>query len=148
MKRFLSCWNWLGILHPPIKGGEISKSFVIFKRCRKNECTADTASVNPLGIRVVLDPRTATWLRRLAASFSQQRPRSNLRQSVSDFVVDNLELELIFLHVFQPSFISVGPPVLHILPFFHLFIHTGNRTETPGKFLNVVLEKDGKDQLD
>ena len=24
----------------------------------------------------------------------------------------------------------------------------GNRSETPGKFLNVVLEKDGEDQLD
>jgi hypothetical protein len=104
MKRFLRCWNWLGILHPSIRGGEISKSFVIFKRCPKNECTADTARVNSLGIRVVLDPRTTTCLRRLAASFSQQRLSSNLRQSVLDFVVDNLELELIFLHVFQPFF--------------------------------------------
>ena len=36
--------------------------------------------------------------------------------------------------------------------FFVLFLANldapGNRSETPGKFRNVVLEKDGEDQLD
>ena len=58
MKRFLRCWNRLGVLYPPVKGGEFNKSFVIFKRCRENECSADTASFKPFGIRVVLDPET------------------------------------------------------------------------------------------
>jgi hypothetical protein len=123
MKRFLRWWNRLGILHPSITGGEVSKSFVIFKQCRENESTADTVSVKPFVIRLVLDPGKVTWLRRLAIIISQQRPRSNLRQPVWGFVVDNLELELIFLQVFQPSFISVRPPKFDILSFTHSFIH-------------------------
>jgi hypothetical protein len=87
--------------------------------------------VKPFGIRVVLDPGTVTWFRRLAASVSRQRPRSNLRQSVCDFVVDNLELELIFLQVFQSSFISVSPPKLDILSFIHSFIFPGQGKLNP-----------------
>ena len=44
------------------------------------------------------------------------------RQSLWDFVLDNLELELIFLQVFHSSFISVIPPKLDILSFIQSFI--------------------------
>jgi hypothetical protein len=32
--------------------------------------------------------------------------------------------------------------------YIYIYIASASRSETPGKFRNVVLEKDGKDQLD
>jgi hypothetical protein len=50
-----------------------------------------------------------------------------------------------FLNVFLAK---PGYEVETFLKTYHLFIYGGSRSETRGKFRNVVLEKDGEDQLD
>jgi len=48
----------------------------------------------------------------------------------------------------QTFFYMFFTNVIYIYLYFTFVAHIGSRSETPGKFWDVVLEKDRKDQLD